>query len=214
MTLNCPQCGGPVPFKTSTSLYAVCGFCKSTLVRTDIDLKKLGTSADLPADVSPLQVGATGRYDGKSFEIVGRLKVRWQEGYWNEWHVWFNDGRTGWLAEATGFYMLNFEQDPAKIEQKISTKKDVRVGALVNLGGRGYRVADMRACEVVASEGELGYAGFTGRQSENVDLIGPNELYACIEFVEKQFNLYMGLYVGFDDLNLKNLRELDGWKLR
>lgn len=217
MTLNCPQCGGPVPFKTSTSLYAVCGFCKSTLVRTDIDLKKLGTSADLPPDISPLQLGTSGQYEGKGFEVVGRLKVHWQEGVWNEWHIWFADGRTGWLAEAMGLFMVNFELPAFNnkgVFRGVPKRGNVQVGTSFTLDGRDYLIQDVKDCEVVASEGELGYAGFTGRKSTNVDLIGLQQRYACIEYVNDEYNFYAGRYIGFDELQLKNLRELDGWKLR
>ena len=45
---NCPNCGAKIVFQWSSSVQTVCTYCKSILVRTDVDLKKVGQVADLP----------------------------------------------------------------------------------------------------------------------------------------------------------------------
>jgi len=52
ITLNCPNCGAPVEFAWASSVQAVCVYCKSILVRTDVDVKKVGEVGDLPNDAS------------------------------------------------------------------------------------------------------------------------------------------------------------------
>ena len=42
---NCPNCGAKITFRWSSSVQTVCEYCKSILVRTDIDLKKVGQVA-------------------------------------------------------------------------------------------------------------------------------------------------------------------------
>jgi hypothetical protein len=106
ITLNCPSCGAHVEFKSKASVFAVCSFCKSTLVRSDMNLEKIGEMADLLDDLTPLQIGTMGVYEGKMFEIVGRLQVSYPEGYWNEWYALFSDSNPCWLAEAQGFYAV------------------------------------------------------------------------------------------------------------
>ena len=39
---NCPNCGAKIVFRWSSSVQTVCEYCKSILVRTDVDLKKVG----------------------------------------------------------------------------------------------------------------------------------------------------------------------------
>ena len=117
--LNCTSCGAEVPFRSKASVFAVCSFCKSTLVRQDMNLELLGKMADLQYEVTPFQVGTSGIYNHNAFTLIGRLKVSYSNGFWNEWYVIFNDGDTGWLAEAQGFLAMWFsrEQDvpiPAK----------------------------------------------------------------------------------------------------
>ena len=43
--------------------------------------------AALPPDLSPFQIGTRGEWKGRGFEIVGRLRVEWEQGSWNEWCI-------------------------------------------------------------------------------------------------------------------------------
>ena len=64
----------------------------STVVRAGDALRKIGESAELFDDYSPLQLGAAGKYQGAPFTLVGRLQYRYAEGTWNEWHALFESG--------------------------------------------------------------------------------------------------------------------------
>lgn len=44
---TCPNCGAKIVFRWSSSVQTVCEYCKSILVRTDVDLQKVGQVADL-----------------------------------------------------------------------------------------------------------------------------------------------------------------------
>ena len=69
--------------------FAVCGFCRSVVVRSGDELRKIGESAEIFDDHSPLQLGASGKHQGAPFTLVGRLQYRYAEGTWNEWHALF-----------------------------------------------------------------------------------------------------------------------------
>ena len=72
-------------------------------------LRKIGESAELFDDHSPLQLGAAGKSQGSAFTLVGRLQYRYKDGTWNEWHALFDTGRSGWLSEDNGRYVLAFD---------------------------------------------------------------------------------------------------------
>ncbi|MFY0080135.1 hypothetical protein ABTQ07_20725, partial [Acinetobacter baumannii] len=59
------------------------------MLRRDLNVEDLGKMAQLPADMSPFQLGSRGSHEGKPFKIVGRLKMAWDEGGWNEWFLAF-----------------------------------------------------------------------------------------------------------------------------
>src|SRR5437867_3521525 len=105
---SCPSCGATVEFKSSASVFAVCEYCHSALVRHDLDIENLGRMADLKVDGSPIRLGAQGRYREVHFGLIGRIQLRYERGIWNEWHILFDDGRSGWLGEAQGTYAITF----------------------------------------------------------------------------------------------------------
>ena len=106
LAASCPSCGAPVVFKSAASIFAVCEYCQSTLVRHDQALEDIGKMAVLAEDRSPLQLGTEGRYKGVHFALIGRIQLKYSQGLWNEWHLLFDDMRTGWLSEASGEYVL------------------------------------------------------------------------------------------------------------
>lgn len=209
MKLGCPACGAEVDFKSRSAVFAVCSYCQSTLIRHDVDLEAIGKMAELPPDMSPFQVGTRGTYEGKRFELLGRLKIAWEDGVWNEWYALFDDGREGWLAEAQGFFMMSF---PQAVPSSLPDAAAVKVGRRITLAsGQKFTVDDIKQATCVGSEGELPFPAPRGRESLSVDLSGPEATFANIEYAEDGRRLYTGKYVEFDDLKLSNLRELDGW---
>ena len=128
---KCPACGAMVPFRTSINLMAVCPFCRSLVQRKDLDLEKLGESAQLQPDGSPLQVGTGGTYRGASFEVVGRMQLKTPHGFWNEWSLMFADGRQGWLGEAQGAYAVSF-----RTEYNVPAFGDLKFLAKVAIQGK------------------------------------------------------------------------------
>lgn len=210
LTLNCPSCGAEVTFKARSSVFAVCSFCKSSIVRHDVDLSVIGKISDLQYDLTPLQVGTVGSFDSKTFELIGRLKIKYSDGFWNEWHALFSDNRTGWLAEAQGFYAVCFEvENPVRIPDP--NKLDV--GSQIYLTEDGlYEVEDMRDVICMFSEGELPINAVQGRESLSVDLSGEELAMATIEFAKDQTRIYAGHYQEFDDFKFRNLRMIDGWR--
>lgn len=177
------------------------------IVRRDMDLEALGKMAQLPDDVSPLKIGTRGKYKNTVFEIIGRLKIAWSEGFWNEWYLFFEDGRYGWLAEAMGFFMLSFE---VKETDKVAKFEDLQFGKGYELlPMKTFLVDDMKEAVCEGSEGELPFKGIVGRKSISVDLSDHSGEFACIEYSDQDgVRLYAGKYVEFDELKFSNLRDL------
>jgi len=135
---------------------AVCSYCRSTLVRDGQTLRRIGQSAELFDDHSPLQLGVTGRHQGEGFALVGRLQMASDDGTWNEWHALFDNGRSGWLSEDNGAYVLGF--DAATSGQPINfdwTKSQPGQSAVID--GRAWSVASVVQASVKAAQGELAF---------------------------------------------------------
>ena len=154
----CPNCGAPVEFRSAASSFAVCSFCKSTVVREGDALRKIGASAELFDDHSPLQLGAGGTHQGAAFTLVGRLQYRYAEGTWNEWHALFDSGgaqKSGWLSEDNGRYVIAFD---APLEGEGPKAASLQAGAQVSVNAQAWSVASVSAATLIAAQGELPYA--------------------------------------------------------
>ncbi len=208
LSLSCPSCGANVDFRSKASVFAVCTYCKATLVRQDMNLTTIGKMADLQNDLTPLQVGCTGYYDGKKFELIGRLKVGYSEGFWNEWYVLFADEDVGWLAEAQGFYAMCF---PVR-SSDVPARETLGPGSYVDFRSEGsFEVEDIRTVDCLFSEGELPVNAVQGRQAISVDLTGPRNHMATIEYADTEVRVFSGKYEDFDTFRFVNLRHIDGW---
>lgn len=164
--------------------------------------------AELQDELTPMQIGTGGQYKGDSFEIVGRLRVTYSDGFWNEWYCLFSDGAEGWLAEAQGFWAMCMKAVPKKSLER----DELKPGAVMDLNPYGtFVVDDIRDCWCTYSEGELPMNAVQGRRSKSVDLSKPSGGMATIEFADNETRMFAGLYVDFDDFKFKNLREIDGW---
>lgn len=163
--------------------------------------------SELPQDMSPLQIGTSGTFDGSRFEIVGRQRIGWENGYWNEWYLHFDSGQDGWLADAQGLYMVSFQ---AK-NQTIPALSQLKVSEPIQLNGLKYTVDDIRPVSCVGSQGELPVKSIKGRQSTSVDLVAKDEKFGNIDYASDENRLFFGRYAEFEDLKFMNLREIDGW---
>jgi hypothetical protein len=148
----CPNCGAPVDFRSAASASAVCSFCRSTLVRDGDALRRIGQSAELFDDHSPLRLGAAGRYQGAAFTLVGRLQYGYEGGTWNEWHALFDSGRSGWLSEDNGRYVFAFDAPAAG---EVPPAEELLAGERRLVDGRAWNVASITRAKVLAAEGEL-----------------------------------------------------------
>lgn len=179
----CPNCGAPVEFASAASASAVCGFCRSTLVREGEALRRIGASSELFDDHSPLQLGASGHYKGLAFTLVGRLQIGWTsgpraatspaspptgaagrtgqagsglDGSWNEWHALFDSGRSGWLSEDNGAYVFAFDSAwPADAPADAAAAARLTVGRPLAVDARPWTLASIVQARLLAAQGEL-----------------------------------------------------------
>ena len=207
---NCPNCGAPVKFLWSSAVQTTCEFCHSILVRTDVDLKKVGVVANLPADASPIQIGTEGAYQNKSFVVVGRIIYEYEQGGWNEWHLIYNDGSSGWLADAQLEYDLSSLTNVlGKSPQPLPP--NAYKGQKFDWQGKQYEVTSVTKAHYKGVQGELPFQYWDKSDLLFADLRTTSGEFATIDYSENPPLLFLGRAVEFDDLHLKNLREFEGW---
>jgi Domain of unknown function (DUF4178) len=203
-TANCPNCGAKILFRWSSSVQTVCEYCKSILVRTDIDLKKVGQVADLPPNSSPIQTGTEGVYNRQAFVVVGRIIYEYDQGNWNEWHLLMNNG-SAWLSDAQDEYVVTFAAQGRKLPS------ECKVGQRYTWDSDDYNVTTITKAHYRGIEGELPFRYWDKDDVVFVDLMATNGKFATIDYGDEAPALYLGKAVEFEELNFKNLRKFEGW---
>ncbi len=204
---TCPNCGAKIVFQWSSSVQTVCQYCKSVLVRTDLDLTKIGQVADLPPDVSPIQLNTEGIYRNKSFVVIGRILYEYDQGAWNEWHFMMNDGTDGWLSDAQEEYAVSFPAPNQKLPQQLQ----LQPGAQFSWNGQTYTLSVITNAHFRGVEGELPFKYWDKGDMVFADLRTQSGKFATLDYSDEQPALYLGEFVDFEDLKLKNLRTFEGW---
>lgn len=181
----------------------MCEYCQSTLVRHDQNLEDIGKMAALVEDRSPLQLGAEGSYKGVHFALIGRIQLKYSEGIWNEWHLLFDDMRTGWLSEAGGEYVLTFVR---QVNEPLPEFPALRIGQRLQVASQVWTVSNLENAECVAGQGELPFKVGAGYPVAAADL--RNEAgFATLDYSETPPLLFVGEAVSFPALKMSNLRD-------
>lgn len=207
LKIPCPSCGAPVQFISKATVFAVCEHCNSTLLRQDLKVEHVGQMAVLQDDNSPLQLHTVGYFQNKRFEIIGRVQKTWEAGFWNEWYLYFDGVKEGWLAEAQGFYMVSF----ASSATEVPARAEIITGAEIKIDSINFTVDDIKDVHCTYSQGELPLKAVHGSLSRSVDLSGPDNAFACIDYSDDGTRVYVGAYQEFSQFRFSNLRQIDGW---
>ncbi|MBL8212326.1 MAG: DUF4178 domain-containing protein [Bryobacterales bacterium] len=211
-TANCPNCGAPIEFRFSSAVQTTCPYCQSILVRHDVNLEKVGTVADLPPEVSPIQLLTEGIYGSKAFQVVGRIIYEYDQGTWNEWHCMTHDGGSIWLSDAMAQYAITQLVRPTPI---LPSLKDFRIqyqpGSKIKLKGREYTVTTLTTAKYRGVEGELPFEYWDKEDALFADLRTPTPHFGTIDYSEDPALVFLGEWVEFDALKMKNLRQFEGW---
>ncbi|WP_293375020.1 DUF4178 domain-containing protein [Nevskia sp.] len=205
----CPNCGAVVPFASSTTPYAVCSYCRSTVVREGEVLRRIGESAELIDSRSRLQLGTSGVQDRRAFTLVGRVQYGYGEGVasldgtWTEWHALFDDGRSGWLSEDNDQYVIAFDRDDSGGAPPFGA---LEVGQSLRLADSDWRVASIVRARAIAAEGELPTRPALDSAHPIVDLRNAHNQVATLDYLDERApTLAIGNPVRLAELALQGL---------
>jgi len=200
----CPGCGAPVEFKSAQSAFAVCPYCQSTVARNGDVLSRIGKMAELFDDFSPLQLMASGKFNGKAFTLVGRLQYRYGEGTWTEWQALHDDGSTGTLGEDNGAYVFSYA---ATLQREVPPAETFRVGATTAINGKQFSVASNEQVSLISAQGELPHLPPLNKSFAVVELRNADGQVLSVDYGLAPPSLSLGTTVLLEALELKGLKE-------
>ncbi|MDO9438844.1 DUF4178 domain-containing protein [Hydrogenophaga sp.] len=199
----CPSCGAPVELASSSSAFAVCGYCRSGLSLEGNALTRIGEVAQVLEDYSPLQVGSSGLWKGKGFTVVGRIQMSYPGGYWNEWRVLFDSGDGGWLADASGQFSMLV---PSSSSPSLPAFESLTVGRPFSVLGKKLTVVDHREARCTGAQGELPFP-LTDRWTARVADLRDHETLVTLDYSDPSPVAYVGEPVKLAALGMQLLRD-------
>lgn len=200
----CPGCGAPVEFRSAQSTHAICAYCQSTVVRDGERLTRIGKMADVFADYSPLQLMASGKWNGRGFTIVGRLQYKYGDTTWSEWRVAFDDGSAGTLSEDNGAFVFS---TPINAQREMPPAERFRVGSTTAINGKPYSVSFNEPVALASAQGELGHLPPLGTAFPMVELRSAEGEVLSIDYGSTPPSVEAGRAVMLDELSLTGLRD-------
>lgn len=193
-------------FRSAASAFAICSYCKSQIVRDGESLRRIGEVAELFDDHSPLQLGAGGRHEGVAFTLVGRLQYRYKDGTWNEWHALFDNGRSGWLSEDNGRYVIAFD---APLPKDVPRQEALQPGERRLLDGTAWSVASVHVVRLISAQGELPHPPQMQRGFVVADLRNPQQDVGTLDYSDpKAPHWSIGRSVALSVLAMSGLAEV------
>lgn len=200
-------------------MYAVCSSCKTLSVKKDVNLEKIGTAGELADDHSIIQLGTQGNYKGTPFRVIGRIQLKFDLGFWNEWHLTEGDGSSAWLGEAQGSYyytklktgisedripVLEGSNNPVVFTP--NRREQITPGDSFYLE-ENWTLKEIMTATCVGGEGELPIGFETGYQATLLDLASEDGLFGTLDYSESPALLFSGHFSKLEELNLTGLRE-------
>lgn len=185
---------------------AVCEFCQTTLLKDAAAVRNLGKMSEVLEDYSPLQIGASGQFTGRSFSLIGRIQLKYPAGFWNEWYALFDDGTNGWLSDASGQFTMTFARSadgPLPLFDKLVP------GRAFHFSGQSYAASDVRSARCTAGQGELPFQVGAGWEAKMADFRAGNRFLSLDYSDAGAVRVYSGQSVKLADLKPQLLRDLD-----
>ncbi|WP_201799813.1 DUF4178 domain-containing protein [Andreprevotia sp. IGB-42] len=182
---------------------AVCSYCQSTLLRDADSVRDQGKMSAVLEDYSRIQIGMSGLWANRPFSVVGRIQLRYEDGLWNEWYLWFDDGRAGWLADASGQYVMTTDLGPATDAPAFET---LRPEFRYNRDGKSFVFSDVRTAQCTGGEGELPFSVGAGWQARVADARS-GKLFLTLDYSDGPARLYLGEAVTLEGLRVQLSRE-------
>lgn len=203
----CPGCGAGIEFLSAQSTHTICTFCQSTVARQGDVLSRIGKMAEVFEDFSPLQLMASGKYEGENFTVIGRLQYAYPEGVWSEWVCLLDGGPIAYLSEDNGSFVWSapLSTNPAVLEAS-----QYILGQSYPLINQSFTVSSTQKVTLKTAQGELGSLPPLNTEFDMVELRS-NQSVLSIDYSStlagKSATVSLGQAVDLSDLALTGLKE-------
>ena len=206
--LECPKCAAMVAFEYASSNIRECT-CGSVIQRTNMakgetqELQVADTLHTATVRGYYIKPGTTGEWEKKTFKVLGKMGVWFEESFYSYWFIVFNDGETGFLAEGYGMYSILVPEKTGIIKSgDLAHNKIGQVATISN-----YQLQKKNRTYYWEVESELHLENVSAHFEVFEYASAAGKLLTIFEWAGHEINAYFNNPVSFEALNLKNTQE-------
>ena len=196
--LTCPSCGGSLTIESSFTTFLVCTYCGASLYVRDSGIDVTGKTAQLAEYPSRFSIGARGQVRGRGFRVLGRIRYKNVDGFWDEWFLQFVDQQVGWITEDEGDLTLVFK---SKLTFPVPPYEQLRVGSFVPFGKDRLFLSEKGDAQVAGAEGEISLNAPPGKAIRYVEGNVANKAMRLM-LDDQGIVLYTGEPLEFNDVTI------------
>ncbi len=196
---NCPSCGAPLSVENRFSKVVICQYCGQTCSVSPEGLDPSGEKTKLADFESIFSIGASGTIAGEQFKSVGRLRYTYDDGFWDEWFLAFENGKKLWLQEDEGEFTA-FEKET--LTSPVPAFDDISVGSMIPVNDMSVFVTERNVAKIAGGIGELYFSITPGMSVNCIDGNAGGQLVS-IEFTPDEINLSIGREISIDQIEIR-----------
>lgn len=203
-TFECPSCGAPLTQRTPGAKVIGCTYCGQTSMINAESLLAVGEKQLLIDYGSAFAVGKSGQFDGRDFMVMGRMRMDYSDGFWDEWYIQFmDDGSEAWIQEDDGSFVMFKEDDELSHSASLEMTP---VGQSITLGNNVEMfVTSKEKATVNGGEGELPFLIKKGDPADFIEgiAVGRQEIISA-EILPGETHVFIGYPFLLRDISLSN----------
>ncbi|MFW5857106.1 MAG: DUF4178 domain-containing protein [Planctomycetota bacterium] len=203
--INCPSCGAPGDVDRFAAM-AVCEYCSTAFYFEDDAVRERGKMGVLAETPSPLYVGATGTLQNRGFGVVGHVRYRYSDGFWDEWYLRFEDNEGAWIGEDEMEFSL---EEPIADPGAVPPFDAIEPGQPLQVGGVEVYVDEKEVATLEGAEGSLPFPMEADRTFRYFDASQGDDT-VTVEYTEDGVEAFRGVWIDLDELELDMPNPEDG----
>lgn len=203
-SLVCSACGATISIYDPATVSIACPYCDCVMIRTDKGIEEKGKQSRLPEGYSRLYRGAIGMIGDQRFQVLGRVRYSFGQGFWDEWYIMLGSGEGHWLTEDD--YSFSF-QVLYRGSIKVLPYAHYSVGDDIDLGERIYQVKEVGNAECLGIEGEVPKDVLPHEQYPYVDAVSYEGTHVLgLEYDNAQAcpTVFVGKWLSSGDIRLED----------
>ena len=199
-TFECPSCGGEIKSENAASRSVSCPYCGQTSHLNADSLEAAGNQHLLIDYGSMFSVGMTATLKNHKFRVLGKLRIEYDDGFWDEWFVHLLDsGKNAWIQEDDGAFVFFVEGEGLEDIQY----DNIHVGTNISLTDtyNNVFITSKSRAKVEGGEGELPFAIIPGDTADFIEGVQDGAVVS-VEILPGENNLFVGTPFNLDDVQV------------